>query len=188
MKSAVPHGVVDVTDECKLGKPARKRDAVVDHIILHRFDGNAIPHWPRVVDAVGMAYCFATHVDLRDTVGRMAYSIVVTPSGVVEQAVPLSKYTPHARRWNRRSIGVAVMGDFRNHPPTTEQEFALAWLVPALACYYGAKVVRHDDLPGSSSQKGKVCPGRFLNVEGLAAWTRTGAQFVKSLEPWGFVA
>ena len=73
---------------------------------------------------------------------------------------------PHARKWNSSSVSVACIGDFTKHAPTNEQECALIDLLTALAGY-GLTIHGHTELPGSSSDPKKQCPGPHLDLNAV---------------------
>jgi hypothetical protein len=157
----------DVTRECReYGELPRERGPVPDLIVVHRF-GPGLLGFGLVEDAVDMARAFGELRELR-SIGRMAYQLVVLPCGEVQQAVPLRFYTPHARSYNRHSVAVAALGDFREAPPPEPQHDALVSLCAILKAHYRhADLVGHTDLVDATSEVGKECPGKALDVGAL---------------------
>jgi hypothetical protein len=97
------------------------------------------------------------------TGGKMAYHFIISPEGVVEQAIPLSKIGPAALKANVGGIQIGCIGDFRKHPPTDAQKQALLQLLVDLNTYFGkVNVWGHDEIPGGSKDKVKKCPGSFM--------------------------
>lgn len=71
---------------------------------------------------------------------NMPYHIIIPraqPGGtliVIEHCVPFTLKTPHAAKWNGRSIGIGVVGDFRhNMTPTKKQRAGCLWIAQRLA-------------------------------------------------------
>lgn len=101
------------------------------------------------------------------TGGEMPYSIIVTEDGRVQQALELCEFGPHAlTRWSTDLIGVAAVGDFRTHGPSSVQLDGLADICSILALWTGdAEGIGHTSLP--YDWDGKECPGRFLSMTTL---------------------
>lgn len=100
------------------------------------------------------------------------YAFLVQPTGVVQQAVPVTIITPHARRWNRQAIGVGVVGE--SAPAHVPQFDALVELVDALVAAYvrmwvgpPAGLYGHDELLDSSADTGKQCPYPVVSMAEL---------------------
>ena len=68
------------------------------------------------------------------------------------------------------TIGVALIGDFRQRPPTEAQRLAAVRLCADLAQELMLKpeaIVGHDELKEGSSDPDKECPGRYLPLPEL---------------------
>lgn len=66
---------------------------------------------------------------------------------------------------NQRGIGIALIGNFEESPPTEAQMKAVRRLVASLRIRYGIEktnVVRHSDI------KATACPGKYFRMEDLA--------------------
>lgn len=102
---------------------------------------------------------------------QMPYTFVISPEGVIEQALKLSDYGPHARAWNSKGVGIGVIGDFRRHGVPTAQYQSLVALCSCLAAWMdGAKsIYGHDELRDSMADSGKQCPGPKLDMRMLRA-------------------
>lgn len=99
---------------------------------------------------------------------RMAYQLVVWPDGRIEQSLCLDALGWHAKGWSRTHLGVAVFGDFRRHEPTHAQRESLVWLLAGLSRVKGSiNFAGHDQMPGSSSDPDKICPGKYLDIGDL---------------------
>lgn len=109
---------------------------------------------------------FAEHpVGRTATGGRMPYPILIDASGKVTQTVPLVRITPHAKRHNPSTVGVACVGDFRGRGPTVAQREALVNVCADLLAHFAldaTALVGHDELSGASSDPTKECPGAGL--------------------------
>jgi hypothetical protein len=98
------------------------------------------------------------------TGGEMPYSFVIRTNGIIDQCLRLTDTGPHAKRWNSSSVSIALIGDFNKHEPTNEQVCSLIELcVPLYA--YGMSIHGHTELPGSSSDPAKRCPGKLLDMD-----------------------
>lgn len=96
------------------------------------------------------------------TGGEMPYPFVGRTDGTIDQCAEVGDGTQHAAAWNARALGVAWVGDFRHTYMTPEQRAAC---IPfsALWMAWGARMHGHTELPGSSTNPDKQCPGqRFL--------------------------
>lgn len=91
--------------------------------------------------------------------------------GTIWQCLPLSETARHAKRWNQTAIGVAVIADPRVRPCTPNQMNSLIDLLSLLSLCIRQKpadcVVGHTELPGSSNDPNKECPGPLLPMDML---------------------
>lgn len=101
------------------------------------------------------------------TGGRMPYTFVCTLDGIVEQAKSLLIVTPHAKKYNRTHLGIAVIGDFRLHHPLKLQWKSTLLLCKALFDTLGwpLPVYGHTELAGASGDQQKECPGQFWPMD-----------------------
>jgi len=99
----------------------------------------------------------------RYTGGSVAYTFIVGETGTIWQCLPLGEVGAHARRWNRRAIGIACIGDFRVHVMPNTQRNQLVKLCAVLQFGFPRElqIKGHDELPGGSSNENKKCPGSF---------------------------
>lgn len=122
--------------------------------------------------AEAIAEFFATHPDgLEATGGQMPYPLVITRSGVIQQALELGDWSPHAMRFSFSGLGIGWIGDFRKHPPTEAQLSTGLWIT-TLLMGWGLRIVGHTELKGAARDPDKQCPGDLLDL----AWLRREAR------------
>lgn len=117
-----------------------------------------------------IAAVYAQHPEAGRVTGyQMPYTVVVERDGTVSQALRLGDYGPHARAWSTMAIGVAVVGDFRKHPPTQAQYDSLLAVAHIFSGWVGGadRVLGHDELDGGSHDPDKQCPGIGLDMHRL---------------------
>jgi len=130
-----------------VGKPAT--DTTVENVI--EFFADEGPRWIGTTD--------------------MPYTFIVQVNGVIAQCVNLQTKTPHAGGYNRRAVGIGVVGDFRDHRPTVAQTFACVTLAVTLAEMLPAPplVTVHGAIPKATKDKNKLlggaeeCPGEHFH-------------------------
>lgn len=75
------------------------------------------------------------------------------------------KHGAHAKtaddRYNNFGIGICLVGNFDNGPPTPKQMQALAELIAFLQFQYG---IPPGNVIGHRDTKATACPGRYLNI------------------------
>jgi hypothetical protein len=122
--------------------------------------------------AIEIAEWYKEHEDETD-IHYMPYTLVVMRQGAIEQALPLSAVSPHAASWNLTSLGVGVVGDFRERMPTPFQMEALLWLNLWLCQLFTWKLPAaghmdvHTEGRPASGDPDKKCPGPFFSVADL---------------------
>ena len=140
---------------------------------------------PATDDATTIAAFFEREGKKWIGVHQMPYPFIVPqcqPAGnrvIVQQCVPLTRKTPHAKAWNRRAVGVGVVGDFREKPPTKKQKAGCLWIAERLndLCEYhlwstsdgrhtrGFLVTVHSAITSATGDRRKLtggseeCPG-----------------------------
>jgi len=146
----------------------------LSHIVIHRqslaqFDEmeNPQPTPDLMLDAVVLAERFrdrSTQLG-RHTGWRRPYHLLILADrdATVEQLIPLSCRGTHAKDYNYKSWGVALVGNSDQRPPSRAQYDRLVDTIALLSQYKdGLKIAGHTDLPGASGDPNKRCPGRFL--------------------------
>jgi len=151
--------VNDVIDVCLNGGNPDRGNWRLTGLVLHRFKIQDID------SGVGVAELLKTE----PTVGRcMSYHFVVRTDGTIDQCLPLNKIGWHAMKHSRYTLGIAVIGDFREHEPTEEQVKSLVWLVKQFGAVFGRfDVAGHTNLKNATSDPTKICPGPLLDARKL---------------------
>lgn len=178
--------IVNRIPECLFDSERRPLDIDrIRYLVVHRIDlhrkGSDNPH--PIPDAeLDGPWLTAWH-RTQPTIGRCAYHFLIKTDGTIEQLLPLSQRGAHAIGLNGRSIAVALVGDFREITPRTEQLAALLTLGNALLPLC-REMIGHTDTPGHSKDPGKVCPGNRIALplvamairgrlpDGWAEWTK----------------
>jgi hypothetical protein len=170
-------------DEC-LALPER-RQAEVTGVVVHRIEVSQEDPSFRDTPA-DVARFFREHpVGKQATGGAMPYPLLIDAQGQITQTVPLLRVTPHARKYNPTTVGVALLGDFRGKAPSELQRRACVLVCADLLHALGrtsADMFGHDELSGGSSDPDKECPGRHLPMSTLrqdvaAELARGGGRF-----------
>lgn len=155
----------NVISECAAGRKWGQRNvSLIRYIIIHRnecgHDGPSLAAYFRALDP--------------SSGQRLGppYHYVISKAGQIDQCLKDTDIGAHAAvpgyNFNRDSIGVCFIGDFRRHAPTPEQLRAAEWLIAYLTNSHNLtfdNVWGHDDLPGV--KKYKECPGKFFPLEDL---------------------
>lgn len=177
-KPWVVNRISDVAAELPGAKWRLRLPSQIDSVIIHRIDvrdmAAALGVVPDIINAATLARLSR---ELPELGRKLAYPILILPSGTIEQGLPLIYVSPHARSaWNRRAIGIGVEGDFRREPPTQDQIDSLHWLCPLLrAAYCPHEMVEHGDLrlpnlmghgEAPDSHDGTKAPGRHAHCPG----------------------
>lgn len=100
------------------------------------------------------------------TGGKTPYHCLIKTSGLIWWLVPWNRIAPGAAPKNSVSYNIAIERDMRHLPPTRAQWESAKWLAAML--YRDHKVtniVGHTEF--IPSRWGKVCPGRFLDIDTL---------------------
>lgn len=110
-------------------------------------------------DVYGFARYHITHNDWPG----IGYTYVIDADGIIYKCHTATKKTYHVGRHNRRSLGICLVGDFRDYDIEYDQYKALEELV--VTCM-GAYSIDIDRVLGHSELKGynwKKCPN--INME-----------------------
>lgn len=174
--------IVDKTQDCVTGKEQPLAYDRLTYIVIHRISlarrakGNLDPIPDSLLDAPALAQRFRDR-DL-GTGGKPPYHFLVRQGGTIEQLLPLSLRGAHAVGYNNMSVGVAVVGDFRHQEPQVAQLTSLEALCAAMVPVKrnGLLIVGHTQVPGSSHDETKICPGAYLNIPALVLKVRNRLQ------------
>jgi len=152
--------VVSAIEDCLDDEHRRRSRAWIGEVV-HRI------RVPGHNDAAEIARFDRNHPKL----GKMAYHLVIRPSGLVEQALPFDRVSPHARVYNSGYIGVACIGDFRTEPMRDPQRWALLDVLEWCSMYRGGVVdcFGHTEKPDATSYKGHDCPGVNVDMDAIRA-------------------
>lgn len=157
--------IVSRVSQCYSPDMPRRIKADIDTVMFHRI-GPCLRPGQRLTGAADIAAWFHENPE---TIGspHMPYTFVITDAGVIEQALPILVKSPHAAAWNKRAVGIAVIGDFRNAQPPDAQKQACVYLLRRIMYTIGRplKVVGHTSVPGATTDPDKICPGKNLSVD-----------------------
>ena len=152
-------------DEAKSKRRKRSTEGI-DRIVIHRL-GPSVGVTPgEIIKNFKDESRFAAG---SYTGGTVPYCFQVDPWGRINQLLEIDDLAWHARAYSKPGIGVAVSGDFREHPPTWESDFNLKRLCTLLSYWIGTKcqIFGHTEMPGAGANPNKVCPGEFLDIDHL---------------------
>jgi len=90
----------------------------------------------------------------------IGYHKVILPDGTVLNGRPENAIGSHALGANRTSVGISLVGNFENRPPTTKQLDALEALTLELVTKY--HVLLKNVVPHRAVTQGTVCPGALF--------------------------
>ena len=108
---------------------------------------------------------FQAHPRIGMTGGENPYHVIIDYNKT-EQVLCLDEGGAHARRWNGKSLAIALRGDFNYKHPTPYQKSALYQLCCLFSLYLGAiDIWGHTELPDASKDPMKRCPGGYLRME-----------------------
>jgi len=108
---------------------------------------------------------FQTHPRIGMTGGENPYHLIID-FDKTEQVLCLDEGGAHARRWNSKSLAIALRGDFNYKHPTPYQKSALYQLCCLLSLYLGTiDIWGHTELPSATKDPMKRCPGGYLRME-----------------------
>lgn len=130
-------------------RPPTKRSRT-DLIVIHHSAGNDAP----------AATVHTWHLD-RDWIG-IGYHFVIRASGAIETGRQIDTVGAHAGAGaNGRSIGICVMGNLDQRPPTPAQINSLVWLIKE----HIYKKYGELQITGHKEHMATACPGRHFPME-----------------------
>lgn len=168
--SDLPPGALDARSALRRWVSDRRREvSEIRHLVVHRAGG---PEWPRL--AVPLVTALRPHWPAQ----RVPYWALVEPRGRVVVTQSLEVIGPHAGKFNRPGLGIAVIGDFtREAPPPTQVQALLQliqWCCERLELGATA-VVGHTELGREATRDPhKHCPGHLLDLDQLRADLQAG--------------
>jgi len=149
--------MIDRIKAC-MDRRRRERDlGILNATIIHRIRLSGLQSHPigdNELDAELLCQAFQKHPELMGVTGREnPYHVVASPFGRLEQAIELADWGHHSGwDWNRHTVSVACIGDFRFWRPRVEQWDAVAELC-ALLQAWGCPPLGHSEVAT------KECPG-----------------------------
>lgn len=171
--------VLDITGQTMAGyTPKRLHIPSVSHVVVHRCDLHHLgPDNPQPIPddqltGVELARRFRASAKAPPnglgTYGRIPYHATIDTRATIEQLLPLSAMGAHAKGYNWRSWGVAVIGDTDQRPMSADQWEALVWVCSSWGiANNGLIIAGHTSLPGASADPSKRCPGRYVPIARL---------------------
>ncbi len=113
--------------------------------------------------------------------GKVPYTFIAEADGRIAQTLPLSLIGPHALKLSATWLSVALVGDFRYDEPPDVQFLSTMFLLRALlgTLALGVTAIKgHTDpemvAAGSTRNKRKECPGKFLDLYKLSSCVTGG--------------
>ena len=98
---------------------------------------------------------------------RIGYHFVIDRSGNIFQVNPVDAYSYHNGYNNKAAIGLCMVGNNDDYPPTAKQVKATKYIIRSLSRAYGIKFLRgHKELPGATT----ACPGKYNDLD---AWRQS---------------
>ena len=143
------------------GAPRKFED--VKKIIVHKHGTIKEKGKAQVYDPVSLVQFHLHHSGTKDA----PYHYIVW-GGRIYFMVSEGLQTPHARKYNRESIGIAVLADYQ----TVKDTKALIDLLDMLSNIYSlgpSDVYGHTELKGASSDPKKVCPAPVVDMDYVRA-------------------
>ena len=158
---------------------------LLSRVALHRctFANSEAPFYcaDDSLDAIGLAARFAVtdrYAPGFYTKGTIPFTLLIKRNGRIEQLLPITAVASHALRWNVPAIGIALVGNMKEKPPTKAMWDAAVSLC-AMWRGYGLRMYGHDELPFASSDTTKRCPGAFFVMSNFRREVRARAKFLK---------
>mgnify|MGYP003112647175 CR=1 FL=1 len=165
----VANFVINKIAECDDGKPKPRKIQRIEKFVVHRI-GDSLGE---TAEEIAVAFRDTSKYAAGSyTNAQQPYTWIIRKDGTIEQALAMTDTGPHAKRWNTRSVSVALIGDFTKHKPTDAQWDSLVNLSVAML-RMGFTIHGHTELPGSSGDLNKRCPGPHLNMEQLRKEARS---------------
>lgn len=170
--------VVDSIPEClDASHRKRRKDAWLGEVI-HRI------RVPGHNDAASIARFDRQQPKL----GKMAYAVIIHAGGLIEQALPFDRISPHAVGYNGTRVSIGCIGDFRTEAmPDAQRGSLVAVLAWCTAQHRWANFDGHTALDGASDDPDKVCPGDMLIIAALRRGVARMREIAGRVPDLGFV-
>lgn len=97
------------------------------------------------------------------------YHVIIYPDGSAHEGRPIDCIGAHCYEYNSRSVGVNLVGNFEQYPPTSEQIATLKEVLRWLKQKYG-----DIEIGGHYEYNSTACPGAHLieQLDGIIAEVR----------------
>lgn len=194
MRSGVTRSVVDIREAVKDKRQQMRSLDSISGILVHRvgvngrtgavigYDAESIcaaftgrrPTWAQVASATNSQNPYTFYIG-----GHGQHD------GMIWQALDLQEIGWHARSYSRKSVGVAMIGDFRSSVdcyPTSAQMESLIWLLSGLSTVLlDVEIGGHGEIPeahGGEKAPGApdACPGDLVDMDGIRSTVRAMTQ------------
>ncbi len=156
-------------------EPRIRNTSDITHVVIHRF-GPIVSEY-LIEDAVGASRVFMNTEQYAAgyyTGGAMAYHWVYDPrTQVLYKALEAYHTGAHAKGYNRVSVAVCILHDFRKAPVENDElpgvYDAVRHVVYDAQSHAGRalKVAGHTELAGAAANPRKECPGKHLDMGAL---------------------
>ena len=94
----------------------------------------------------------------------IGYNFVIERDGKVVDGRSLDISGAHARGFNSKAIGVALIGNFENRLPTAQQLASLNVLLLRLVKLYN---IPQDEVFGHNEKSRTLCPGKYFPMDSV---------------------
>lgn len=94
------------------------------------------------------------------------YNLMIDKSGEIVETCDVDAVGAHCAGVNSYSIGIGVVGDFREYPPTSSQIDSMKYIVHYLKARYDERleVFTHDQIREKQGKPLKQCAGKLLRL------------------------
>jgi N-acetyl-anhydromuramyl-L-alanine amidase AmpD len=161
--------VIDCTEELNDGKKRERDESQIDTIVIHRVgkDHKTKANLGDTGPEIARKFLHDPAI-AKYTGGQNPYTFYIGADGTIWQALPVDEVGNHARAWNKRGIGIACIGDFREVSPPNAQFEACFNLCEYLLKCLGLKhaaVGGHSEFGATATNSPrKECPGRMFDL------------------------
>lgn len=126
--------------------------SVIDDITIHHAASSK----------TATAYDFAEHHIKNKGWPGIGYHFVIDRQGRIYQTNNITDYSYHNGYDNKGAIGICMVGNLDEYPPTEKQYNSTIYICRLLRQVYKIKTCTgHKEYPGAST----VCPGRYIDMD-----------------------
>ena len=135
-------------------------------LIQHDLDWNGELHERRTTDMIVIHHTASASDITVEDIHQMhlgngwagaGYHVIIYPDGSAHEGRPIDCTGAHCYEYNSRSIGVNLVGNFEQYPPTPEQVATLKEVLRWLLDKYGP-----IEIGGHGEWNATACPGGYL--------------------------